>query len=154
MIGPGGRLASYGSLAQAASKIASPPEIKLKKAQEWRCLGKQIPPLTWWRSAPGELVTASTSDCPMVYATVRVNPRLGGGLKNYDDRGAAKASKGVLKVVRITGGVGVIADNTWRAFKAAQLVHIPDQEWGPLPIPNTTKAMFDIVAVSFSAARQ
>ena len=154
VIGPGGRTASYGSLAQAAAKVASPPEIKLKKAQEWRCLGKQIPRIDMVAKCTGRASYGIDLRLPsMVYATVRVNPRLGGGLKNYDDR-AAKASKGVLKVVRITGGVGVIADNTWRAFKAAQLVHIPDQEWGPAPYPNTTKAMFDIVAVSFSAARQ
>ena len=67
----------------------------------------------------------------MVYATVRTNPRLGGGMKGYDASAAAN-SRGVLKIVPITGGVGVIADNTWRAFKAANLIKF---DWGPAPYP-------------------
>ena len=42
------------------------------------------------------------------------------------DDAAAKAAKGVIKVVPVTGGVGVIADNTWRAFRAASLRPDPD----------------------------
>ena len=81
----------------------------------------------------------------MVYATVRTNPRLGGGMKRYDASAAEKA-KGVIKIVPITGGVGVIADNTWRAFKAADLIKF---DWGPAPYPATTAAMFETVAASF-----
>jgi isoquinoline 1-oxidoreductase subunit beta len=86
----------------------------------------------------------------MVYATIRTNPRLGGGMKGYD-ASAAAASKGVLKIVPITGGVGVIADNTWRAFRAANLIKF---DWGHASYPPTTAAMFEMVAASFTPARQ
>jgi isoquinoline 1-oxidoreductase beta subunit len=86
----------------------------------------------------------------MLYATVRTNPRLGGGLKGYDASAAAK-SKGVVKIVPITGGAGVIADNTWRAFRAASLIEF---DWGPAPYPATTAAMFETVAASFIPAHQ
>ena len=48
----------------------------------------------------------------------------------------------------ITGGVGVIADNTWRAFKAASLIK---SDWGPSPYPPSSAAMFQTVAASFTA---
>jgi isoquinoline 1-oxidoreductase subunit beta len=86
----------------------------------------------------------------MVYATVRANPRLSGGLTGCDP-GVAATSKGVVKIVPITGGVGVIADNTWRAFRAANLIKF---DWGPAPYPATTAAMFETVASSFVRGRQ
>ena len=57
----------------------------------------------------------------------------------------------MLKVVPINGGVGVIANNTWRAFQAAKLVEI---EWGPAPYPATSEAMFKQGSESFTAERQ
>ena len=39
---------------------------------------------------------------------------------------------GVKKIVPITGGVGVIADNTWRAIQAAEAI---DFDWGDAPYP-------------------
>ena len=63
---------------------------------------------------------------------------------------AAETSRGVIKIVPITGGVGVIADNTWRAFKAASLIK-PD--WGPAPYPPSTRgACSQTVAASFTAS--
>src|SRR5262249_6460825 len=78
------------------------------------------------------------------------NPRLGGGMKNYD-ASAAAASRGVIKIVPIRGGVGVIADNTWRAFRAANLIKF---DWGTAPYPPTTAAMFEAVAASFITGRK
>jgi isoquinoline 1-oxidoreductase beta subunit len=71
-------------------------------------------------------------------------------MKSYD-ASAAAMSKGVIKIVPITGGVGVIADNTWRAFRAAGLIKF---DWGPASYPPTTAAMFDAVATSFIPGRQ
>jgi len=56
----------------------------------------------------------------------------------------------VLKVVPSTGGVGVIANDTRRAFQA----HLLGIEWGPAPYPPTTEAMFQRLSESFTAERQ
>ncbi|MBZ4275851.1 hypothetical protein LAN30_24930, partial [Mycobacterium tuberculosis] len=74
----------------------------------------------------------------MVYATVCANPHLGGTMLSCDDSAAEKA-KGVLKIVPVKGGVGVIADNTWRAFKAARLLKF---RWDKAPYPENSAAMF------------
>jgi isoquinoline 1-oxidoreductase beta subunit len=40
--------------------------------------------------------------------------------------------RGVEKVIPITGGVGVLADNTWRAFQGVQAIEV---DWGDAPYP-------------------
>src|SRR5690606_12541127 len=67
----------------------------------------------------------------MVHAAVKLNPRQGGAMKSFDASEAMKL-RGVSDVVQISGGVGVIADNTWRAFQGADAVVC---DWGPAPYP-------------------
>src|SRR5262249_59214919 len=142
---------SSGSLAATAAKIDPPASVKLKPESEWRYLGKVVPRIDIVSKSTGTAIFGIDLRMPgMVCATVRANPRLGGGMKGYDASAAAK-SRGVVKIVPITGGVGVIADNTWRAFRAANLIKF---DWGPAPYPPTTAAMFETVAASFTPGRQ
>jgi isoquinoline 1-oxidoreductase subunit beta len=151
VITPDGRLLRYASLAGTAAKIDLPATVALKPESEWRYLGKPMPRIDMVAKCTGTATFGIDLRMPgMVYATVRTNPRLGGGMKSYD-ASAAAMSKGVIKVVSITSGVGVIADNTWRAFSAANLIKF---EWGPAPYPPTTAAMFDAVAASFISGRR
>jgi isoquinoline 1-oxidoreductase subunit beta len=151
VVTPDGKSLSYVSLAATAADIDPPATVTLKPESEWRYLGRPMQRLDMVAKCTGTAVFGLDLKFPgMVYATVRTNPRLGGGMKNYDSS-AAEASKGVLKVVPIAGGVGVIADNTWRAFRAANLIKF---DWGPAPYPPTTAAMFETVAASFVPARR
>ena len=151
VVTPDGRSLSYASLAATAAKIDPPAIVTLKPESEWRYLGKPMPRIDMVAKCTGTAVFGIDLRMPgMVYATVRTNPRLGGGMKNYDPSAAA-VSKGVIKIVPITGGVGVIADNTWRAFRAVKLIKF---DWGPAPYPPTTAAMFDAVAASFITGRK
>src|SRR5262245_26341527 len=151
VITPDGRLLSYASLAGTAAKIDLPATVALKPESEWRYLGKPMRRIDMVAKCTGTAVFGIDLRMPgMVYATVRTNPRLGGGMKAYD-AGAAAMSKGVIKIVPITGGVGVIADNTWRAFRAAGFIKF---DWGPAPYPPTSATMFDAVAASFISGRK
>lgn len=148
---PDGKRIPYTALAAVAGKLKAPSEVTLKPASEWRLLGKPMQRLDIVPKSTGTATYGIDLRMPgMVYATVRTNPRRDGGIKRFDAK-KAEAAKGVLKVVAITGGVGVIADNTWRAFQAAQLLEI---EWGAAPYPPTTQAMFQQAADSFTAKRQ
>lgn len=143
---PDGKALSYAALAEAAAKIDPPSEVQLKPESQWRYLGKKMPRLDMVPKCTGTATYGIDVRLPgMVYATVRTNPRLGGKVGRVDQSAAEKA-RGVLKIVRIDGGVGVIADNTWRAFKAAELLKI---EWGAAPYPPTTAAMFEMTAGCF-----
>ena len=133
------RKLGYGELAALAAKQPVPKkeELKLKPASEWRYIGKP---------APGYDVTDVCAGKPlfgmdvrvdgMVYAAVAHPPVLGGKVKSVDDSATLKV-KGVQKTIPIDpfqppaafqplGGVAVIADNTWSAFKGRNQLKI---EW-------------------------
>lgn len=148
---PDGKRIPYTALAAVAGTLKAPSEVTLKPASEWRLLGKPMQRLDIVPKSTGTATYGIDLRMPgMVYATVRTNPRRDGGIKRFDAK-KAEAAKGVLKIVPITGGVGVIADNTWRAFQAAKLLEF---EWGAAPYPATTQAMFQQAADSFTAERQ
>ncbi|MCA6106320.1 xanthine dehydrogenase family protein molybdopterin-binding subunit [Bradyrhizobium cenepequi] len=151
VITPRGETLSYASLAADAAKIEPPRRVRLKPETEWRYLGKPMQRIDIIAKSTGTATYGIDIRMPgMVYATVRANPAIGGSIKGYDASAAEKA-KGIIAVVPITGGIGVIADNTWRAFKAAELVKC---DWGPAPYPPSSAAMFETVASSFTDERQ
>ena len=148
---PDGQRIPYTALAAAAARLKAPAEVPLKPASEWKLLGKPLQRLDIVPKSTGTAVYGIDLRMPgMVYATVRTNPRRNGGIQRFDAR-QAEAAKGVLKVVPITGGVGVIANNTWRAFQAARLLQI---DWGAAPDAASTQAMVQLTGDSFTAARQ
>ncbi len=133
------RTMGYGELAALAAKQTVPKkeELKLKPASEWRYIGKP---------APGYDVTDVCAGKPvfgmdvrvdgMVYAAIAHPPVLGGKVKSVDNSSSLKV-KGVKQTIPIDpftpphhfqplGGIAVIADNTWSAFKGRDALKI---EW-------------------------
>lgn len=146
VITPDGRSLSYTSLAVEAGAINPPARVTLRDPANWRLLGKPMRRLDIVGKSTGTATFGIDVQLEgMAYATVRTNPRIGGGMQSMDDA-AAKQAKGVIKVVPITGGVGVIADNTWRAFRAAALLQ---PKWGPAPYPASSAALWENVGASF-----
>lgn len=146
VVTPDGQTIAYKALAKDAAKLEPPADVHLKPIDTWRFLGKSMPRVDMRAKCTGRARFGIDVRFPdMVYATVRTNPRLGGGVKSYDVT-AAKQSNGVLKLVPITGGVGVIAQNTWQAFQAADKVSI---EWGEAPYPKSTEEMTEEASQSF-----
>ena len=131
-----GEALSYGELAMAASKLLPPETIVLKDKSKWKILGKSQPRLDMRDKVTGAPVFGSDVKLPdMVYGTVKMSPRLGAKLVSFDAK-AAQAIAGVIKVVEIDcqfgNGLGVIAKDTWTAFKAASLLEVV---WGDAPYP-------------------
>lgn len=148
---PDGKTLSYASLAAAAARVMPPSDVKLKPEAEWRYLGKPMLRLDTVAKSTGTAEYGIDVRLPdMVYATVRANPRLGGGMVSMD-ASAAEQAKGVIKVVALPQGFGVIANNTWRAFQGAALVK---PVWGASLYPETSEALFASVAASFNAEHQ
>ncbi|MHA1128949.1 MAG: molybdopterin cofactor-binding domain-containing protein, partial [Alphaproteobacteria bacterium] len=144
---PDGSSFRYEELAEAAALIKPPKDVMLKPESEWRYLGKDMQRIDILAKSTGTLTYGLDLEFPdMVYATTRTNPRIGGGMKSFDSR-AAEVLRGVHKIIEIDGGIGVIADNTWRAFQAAQAVEI---DWDDAPYPATSAAMWDTVSNSFT----
>lgn len=125
-----GRSLTYGELAAEAARIAPPAEIVLKPRSAWTLLGKPQPRKDMRAKVTGAPVYGVDVSLPdMLYATIRMAP-LPGQKRLKLDTEAAKAMRGVVKIVEIDSpygqGFGVIADNTWRAFQAADAVEV---EW-------------------------
>ena len=151
VIAPDGKRLPYTELASAAATIALPDAPALKPREQWRYLGKPMPRVDMAGKCTGTATFGIDVRLPeMVFATVRMNPAIGAPIKTFNAT-AATAMRGVLQVVALPGGVGVIADNTWRAFQAAQAVQC---DWAEPVHRTTTAALMDAITASFDDKHQ
>jgi len=118
--GPGGKKATYGQLAAAASKLPVPEKVALKEPGEFRIVGKRTKRLDTPAKVNGTAEFGIDVKLPgMVYASLEQCPVIGGTVKGFD-AAKAKSMPGVLDVVQIPDGVAVIADTYWHAKKARE----------------------------------
>ncbi len=144
---PDGTEILYTDLASEAGQIEPVEEVQLRDPSTWRFMGKPTQRI--------DIVSKSTGTQSygidfkvdgMVHAMVRTNPRRGGAMLSFDAT-EAEAMRGVQKVMQISTGVAVIADNTWRAIQAANAVEI---EWGTAPYPPEMDAHWQTLSDSFT----
>ncbi|SLN31535.1 Isoquinoline 1-oxidoreductase subunit beta [Pseudoruegeria aquimaris] len=129
---PDGTALPYTALAGLAATLPPVTDVPLRDPKEWRLVGKPMNRLDMVAKSTGTLTYGIDHRAEgMLHAAIKVNPRQGGALKGYD-ASAAQAMPGVKKIVEITGGVAVVADNTWRAFQAAEAIAF---DWGEAPYP-------------------
>jgi len=148
---PDGTALPYTDLAQAAALLDPVTDVALRPASEWRLIGKPSQRQDIVAKSTGTQTYGIDIDLPgMVYATVLLNPAQGGPLGKYDTA-QAFTDPGLLSVVEITGGLGVVADNTWRAFKAARAIEV---NWPDGPIPPEMDAHWQALSGSFTAEAQ
>lgn len=144
---PDGTSVAYTDLVDVARDIDPVQLVTLRDPKDWRLIGKPMQRLDIVAKSTGTLEYGIDAEIEgMVYATVVCNPRKGGEMRGYDASTAEKM-RGVKAVVPITGGVGVVADNTWRAFKASQEIVF---DWGPAPYPPEQDDHWKAVANSFT----
>ena len=141
VVSGGGKSATYGELASAAASIPVPKEVKLKDASQFNIVGKAIPRLDTPAKVNGTAEFGIDVKVPgLVYASVEMSPVIGGQPKSFDDS-AVRSLPGIIGVYKINGGVGIVADSYWRAFKARKALKV---EWDLGPGANlNTKAMWD-----------
>lgn len=145
---PDGSTMSYVSLAPDAVGVRPVTNVDLRDPSEWKYLGKEMQRIDIVPKSTGTQAYGIDQQMDgMVYATVRRNPANGGGMKGFD-ASAAKSMRGVSKIVELPDGVGVVADNTWRAFQAANALSI---EWDVSPYPANMDDHWKVMADSFSA---
>ncbi|NEK24425.1 molybdopterin-dependent oxidoreductase [Sulfitobacter sp. JBTF-M27] len=142
---------AYTDLAAVAAEITPVDEVTLRDPPDWRHLGKPHMRTDMMAKSTGTQTYGidMTMD-GMVFATTRTNPALGGGIVGFD-ASEAEAMRGIKAVLPISGGIAVVADNTWRAFQAAQAVAC---DWVPTPYIGETEKQFEEVAGSFTEDRQ
>ncbi|MEQ8306598.1 MAG: molybdopterin-dependent oxidoreductase [Hoeflea sp.] len=144
---PDGTAIPYTELAAIAADIEPPQDVPLREPSEWRLIGKPMQRVDIVAKSTGTQtygIDHKVED--MVHAAIALNPAQSGPLNGFDATEALKM-RGVLDIVEITGGVGVIADNTWRAFQAAQAIEF---DWGTAPFPAAMEDHWQALTDSFN----
>jgi isoquinoline 1-oxidoreductase beta subunit len=114
----GGKKASYGSLAEAASKLTPPKDVALKDPSKFRYVGKPLKRMDTADKIRGKTIYGIDVKLPgMLYASLAQCPVIGGKVVSFD-AAKAKGMPGVKHVVQITDGVAVVADTWWQARTA------------------------------------
>ena len=141
VMGPGGKVATYGQLAEAASKLPAPETVALKDPSQFRIVGKRVTRIDTPSKVNGTAVFGMDVKLPgMVYATLAMSPVIGGTVKSFDAT-RAKAMPGVVDVVQIPDGIAVVANSYWQARKARETLTIQWDDGANAGL--NTKAMFD-----------
>lgn len=118
------RSLGIGEVADEAAKLTPPDNPPLRDPATRRYVGKGVPRLDIPAKVRGETVYSMDFRLPgMLYACARLNPVFHGDISTFDAAPALKV-KGVRKVVKIQGGVAVVADNVWAAMKGADAVAV------------------------------
>src|SRR5947209_4965505 len=127
---------SYGSLAEAASKLPVPADVRLKDPEQFRLVGKATKRLDTPAKVDGSAVFGIDVRLPgMLYAVVARCPVFGGKVASFD-AAKAKAVPGVKSVVQISSGIAVVAENTWSAMQGRRALQIQWDE-GAVAAMNT-----------------
>jgi isoquinoline 1-oxidoreductase beta subunit len=128
ILGPQGRRARYGELADAAAKLPAPKDVSLKDPKDFRLIGKPLPRLDTAAKVDGSAEFGLDVQLPgMLYAAIALSPVLGGKAAAVDSA-AALALPGVRRVLPTPSGVVVVADHFWQAKKARDALSIV---WDP-----------------------
>jgi isoquinoline 1-oxidoreductase subunit beta len=124
------RRVSYGSLAEAASKITPPTDIPLKDPKDFTLIGKPTHRLDSPSKTNGTAQFGLDVYIPgMLTALVQRTPVFGGKVVSFDAT-KAKAVPGVVNVVQVPSGIAVVAKGFWPAKLGREKLEIQWDE-GP-----------------------
>ena len=147
VIAADGRRATYGELADAASKLTPPADVALKEAGKFKFIGKPTKRIDACDKVTGRGVFGIDVKVPgALTALVARSPVLGGKATSFDAT-AAKKIAGVRNVVAVPSGVAVLADGVWAAKQGREALKV---EWdlGPLASLDSAKQGADYAAMA------
>src|SRR5437879_10360364 len=123
---PSRRKLRFGQVAQAASKLEPPKDVKLKDPKEWNLIGRPARRLDIPDKVRGKPLFGIDVQLPgMVYAAIAQCPVFRGRLATVAGE-RLKGRGGLIKVVQLEDAGAVVADNWWRADRMLKLLAI---EW-------------------------
>ncbi|MEO6744863.1 MAG: xanthine dehydrogenase family protein molybdopterin-binding subunit [Caldimonas sp.] len=139
VLGPAGQRASYGELAEAASKLQPPKSPQLKAPSAFKVIGKPVNRLDTPAKVDGSAEFGIDVKLPgMMYAALAQCPVIGGKPISFSGADDAMKMPGVKKVVQISDGVAVVADTYWHARKGLGMLTVKWDE-GALAEMNSAK---------------
>ena len=129
VLGPDGRKAGYGELAQAAMALPVPEKVRLKDPKDFRLIGRATGRLDARAKSSGRQDFGIDVRLPgLLTAVVARPPVFGAKLASVDDS-AARAIPGVKAVLRVpldrgAEGVVVVADGYWPAKQGREALKL------------------------------
>jgi len=110
-----GRTLTYGAVAERASTLPAPGEVRLKSPDQFRLIGRAVRRIDTPDKVIGKTVYGIDVTLPgMRFAAFTASPVIGGKVQRVDEK-PALAQPGVRQVVVLDDLVAVVADNTWAA---------------------------------------
>ena len=148
---PSGKSVTYGEVAAIAATMAPPAQVKLKNKADWKLLGKPQKRVDMLDKVTGAPIFGIDVKLPdMLYGTVKMSPRFW-SKPIAADLSKAEKMPGVIKIVPIETnyghGFGIIAENTWAAFKAAEAI---ETKWADPDYPLDSAAINDVLKQALS----
>ncbi len=125
-----GKKLSFGELAEDASKIPVPTDIKLKDRKDFKLIGKEIKNV-----ANNDIVTGKGlfgldfHREGMLYAMIQRPQAFGTKIKSVD-AATTKAMPGIIDVVTFKNNVAVVGKSTWEVMKARKALKIEYEKDG------------------------
>jgi isoquinoline 1-oxidoreductase beta subunit len=143
------RRATYGSVAEAAAKLAVPGDVVLKDPKEFTLVGKATRRLDTPSKANGTAQFGLDVSLPgMLTAVVARAPVFGGKVASFDASEAQRVP-GVKAVVQVPTGVAVIAERFWPAKLGREKLKIAWDD-GANATLSTSRMLADFAAQSGS----
>jgi isoquinoline 1-oxidoreductase beta subunit len=129
VIGPGGKRASYGQLAEAAGKLPVPEKVALKDPKDFKIIGKPTRRLDSAEKVEGRTVFGIDVKRPqrLLVAVVAHPPAFGATLKSFNAE-EVKKIPGVTHVVELHNKVAVVGNHFWAVKKGRDALKV---EWDP-----------------------
>jgi isoquinoline 1-oxidoreductase beta subunit len=138
VLGPGGKKASFGSLADAAMKLPIPENVALKDPKDWKLIGKPTKRLDSAEKVDGKTVFGIDVKRRNLHTAVVLHPPVfGAQVKGFDAEKVKKVA-GVTHVVEISSGVAVVGTGYWAAKTGRDALSV-DWDLGPAATLSTEK---------------
>ena len=138
LMGPNGRKATYGQMAEGAAKLPVPEKVAIKDPKDFRIVGTRVKRLDTPVKVNGTAQYGIDVKLPgMVYASLEQCPVIGGKVKSFD-ASKAKGMPGVIDVVQIDDGVAVVASSYWQAYQARKGLSVQWDEGAGASLDNAS----------------
>jgi isoquinoline 1-oxidoreductase subunit beta len=143
VVGPGGKRASYGQLADAAGKLPVPEKVALKDPKSFKVIGKPTRRLDGPDKVEARTVFGLDVRPPgagpgkLFTAVVAHPPAFGARLKGFN-ADKVKAVPGVTHVVQLANGVAIVGNHFWAAKKGRDAL---EAQWEMPATPVSTEAL-------------
>ena len=142
VLGPSGQKATYGSLAEAASKLPIPTEVSFKDRKDYKIIGTRVKGVDNKNVVTGKPLFGIDIRKPgMVFAQI-IRPPFGATLKSFSAEDVKKMP-GILDVVSFKNKVAIVGSSTYEILQARASLTCDYGSDGPLESNSTHAKWFD-----------